>query len=185
MSDTKFFSDSMRVQFEIVRVMFQIIVTSVEFAGERKGTRVSIKNDENHLVADLFPSRRSLNKRRRLLSSAAITTDDRARLSESDIDDESLDSRSNVVDDSSLFLSQNERENENENSQSEQHHDDYDAEFDFDIESDSDDVVSIIERTESTKTFFSERDRLWASISRRSVAVEGSLSSLSACFRSE
>ena len=160
MSDTKFFSDSMRAQFEIVKMMFQIIVTSVEFADERKRTRVSIRSDENHLVANLFFSRRSLNKRRRLLFSAAITTDDRARFSESDIDDESLDSRSNVVDDSSLFLSQNERKNENENSQSEQHHDDYDVEFDFDIESDSNDVVSIIEKTKSTETSFSKRDRL-------------------------
>ena len=148
----------MRAQFEIVKVMSQIIVTSVGFAGGRKGTRVSIRSDENHLIADLSPSRRSLNKRRRLLSSVA--TDDRARFNESDIDDESLDSRSNVVDDSSLFLSQNERENENENSQSEQHHDNYDVEFDFDIESDSDDVVSIIERTESAETFSSERNKL-------------------------
>ena len=92
--------------------------------------------------------------------STTITTDDRARLNESDIDDESLDNRSNVVDDLSLFLFQNERGNEDENSQSEQHHDDYDAEFDFDIEFDSDDVVSIIEETESTETLFSERNRL-------------------------
>ena len=149
----------MRVQFEIVKVMFQIIVTSVEFADEKKKIKVSIKSDENHFVANLLFSRRSFNKRRRLLFSAAIATDDRARLSESDIDDESLDSRSNVVDDSSLFLFQNEKENENENSQSEQHHDDYDVEFDFDIEFDSNDVVFIIEKTKSTKTFFSKRDK--------------------------
>ena len=147
----------MRVQFEIVRVMSQIIVTSVEFADERKKTRVSIKSDENHLIADLLSSRRSFNKRRRLLSSVA--TDDRARFNESDIDDESLDNRSNVVDDSSLFLSQNEKKNENENFQFEQHHDNYVVEFDFDIEFDSNDVVSIIEKTESTETFSSERDR--------------------------
>ena len=141
--------------------MSQIIVTSVRFADERKKIRISIRSDENHFVANLFFSRRSFNKRRRLLFSTAITTDDRARFSESDIDDESLNSRSNVVDDSSLFhLSQNERENENENSQSEQHHDDYDVEFDFDIESDSNDVVSIIEKTKSTETSFSKRDRL-------------------------
>ena len=160
MSNTKFFSDSMRAQFEIVKVMSQIIVTSVKLADERKRTKISIRSDENHLVANLLFSRRSFNKRRRLLSSAAITTDDRARFNESDIDDESLDSRSNVVDDSSLFLSQNEKRDENENSQSEQHHDDYDAKFDFDIEFDSNDVVSIIERTESTKTFFSKRNKL-------------------------
>ena len=148
----------MRVQFEIVKMMSQIIVTSVELADERKKTRISIRNDENHLIADLLFSRRSFNKRRRLLFSVA--TDDRARFSESDIDDKSLDSRSNVVDDSSLFLSQNERENENENSQSEQHHDNYVVEFDFDIELDSNDVVSIIEKTKSTKTLFSERNRL-------------------------
>ena len=176
-------SNSMRAQFEIVRMMSQIIVTSVELADERKRTRISIRNDENHLIANLFSSRRSFNKRRRLLFSVA--TNDRARFNESDIDDESLDNRSNVVDDSSLFLSQNEKENENENSQFEQHHDDYDVEFDFDIESDSNDVVFIIERTESTKAFFSERDRLWISISRRSIVVERSLFSLFECFRLE
>ena len=92
----------MRVQFEIVKMMLQIIVTSVEFADERKRIKVSIKSDENHLIANLFSSRRSFNKRRRLLFS--IATNDRARFNENDIDDESLNNRSNVVDDSSLFL---------------------------------------------------------------------------------
>ena len=150
----------MRAQFEIVKMMFQIIVTNVELVDERKKIRVSIKNDENHFVADLLFSRRSSNKRRRLLFSTTITTNDRARFSESDNDDESLNSRSNVVDDLSLFLFQNEKKNKNENFQFEQHHDDYDDEFDFDFEFVSNDVVFIIEKTESAETFFSERDRL-------------------------
>ena len=175
----------MRVQFEIVKVMLQIIVTSVEFADERKRTKISIRSDENHFVANLISSRRSFNKRCRLLFSTTITTNDRARFNESDIDDESLNSRSNVVDDSSLFLSQNERKNENENFQFEQYHDDYVVEFDFDIKFDSNDVVFIIERTKSTKTFFSKRNRLWISISRQSVVVERNLFSLSECFRLE
>ena len=175
----------MRVQFEIVKMMFQIIVTSVELADEKKKTKVSIRNNENHLIANLFLSRRSLNKRRRLLFSTAVATDDRARFNENDIDDESLNSRSNVVDDSSLFLFQNEKENENENFQSEQHHDNYVVDFDFDIELDSNNVVSIIEKTESTKAFFSERNKLWVSISRRSVVVKKNLFLLSVCFRFE
>ena len=116
MSNTKFFSNSMRVQFEIVKVMFQIIVTNVEFVDEKKKIRISIRSDENHFVANLLFSRRSFNKRRRLLFSTTIATNDRARLNENDIDDESLNSRSNVVNDSSLFLFQNEKKNENENS---------------------------------------------------------------------
>ena len=166
-------------------MMFQIIVTSVKFVDEKKKTKVSIKSDENHFVANLFFSRRSFNKRRRLLFSTTIATNDRARFNENDIDDESLNSRSNVVDDLSLFLFQNEKKDENENFQSEQYHDDYDVKFDSDIEFDSNDVVFIIEKTESTETFFSERDKFWISISRRSIVVKKNLFSLFECFRFE
>ena len=133
----------------------------------------------------MFFSRRLFNKRYRLLFLTTIATNDRARFNENDIDDESLNNRSNVVDDSLLFLFQNEKKNENENFQFEQHHDDYDVEFDFDIEFDSNNVVFIIEKTKSTKIFFSKRNKFWISISRRSIVVKKNLFSFFECFRFE
>ena len=133
----------------------------------------------------LFFSWRLINKRCRLLFLTTIATNNRARFNENDIDDESLNNRSNIVDDLSLFLFQNEKKNENENFQFEQHHDDYDDEFDFDFEFVSNDVVFIIEKTKSTKTFFSKRNKFWISISRRSIVVKKNLFSFFAYFRFE
>ena len=85
-----------------------------------------------------------------------------------------------LEDDSSLFLSQNEK-----SSQSEQH-DNYDS-FDSDIEierlaSESSNVVSITERAEVSESQPSESDKDRASTSRSRV-VEGSLSSSWFYFR--
>lgn len=173
----------MRARSETVGVMPQVTVTSVGPAGGRKGTRASVRSGGDHLAAGLPPPRRSPNKRRRLLAPAAVATGGRARPSGSDTDDEPLGSRSDVADGPSLFLSQDEGGDEDEDPQPEQHHDDYGAGFDSDIELGPDDVVPTIEGTGSAETPSPGRDRLWAPISRRPVAVEGSLSPLPGCFR--
>ena len=172
--------DSMRVEFAIAEVMFSIFVNINVSSLHTRGTRAYIRSVKASLMfTSACSSQRSLNKKRRLISIIIQSTDDRERSKKSDEVDESFDSRVEIVVDTSLFLSQNEK-----SSQSEQHDNFVDFDFHIEIErfaSEFSNVVFIIERAEVSENQFSKIDRDRVSTSRsqivtRSRVVEKSLS---------
>ena len=168
------FLDSMRVKFAIAKMMFSIFVNIIVSSLHQRDTKAYIRNVKASLMfTNQCFSQRSLNKKRRLTSIIQSSVD-RERSKKSNEIDESIDSRVEIVVDSSLFLFQNEK-----SSQFEQH-DNYD-DFDSDIEIERfvfefSNVVFIIEKTKVSKSQLSkiDRDRFLKS---RSRVVERFLSS--------